>query len=107
MSVESGHRGGSIMPRQGQFLPQSDCMANPPPRPECSAPRNDSLWHREAVLRDVAGACVPHAILALVLGAVADRLAQRTQAERLADDEAVQREREHQGLALGLLQHLL
>src|SRR5215475_15924296 len=70
-------------------------------------PRNDSLRHRETVLRDVAGAGVPNAILILVLDAMSNGLSQRTQAERLADDETVQRQRENQRLALGLFQHFL
>ena len=36
-----------------------------------------------------------------------DRLSQRSQAERLADDEAMERQREHKRVPLGLLQHLL
>src|SRR5215813_5819813 len=71
-----------------------------------SASRNDPFRHFEAVLGDVARARHPDAVLALV-DAMLDRLAQRPQPERLTDDETVQREREHQRLALGLLEHLL
>ena len=65
------------------------------------------LGSDEAVFGDVAGAREPHAVLALVLDAMPDGLAQRPQPERLADDEAVQREREHERLALARFQHFL
>src|SRR3954468_16084006 len=72
-----------------------------------STARNDPRLHGEAVLRDLAGAGEPDPILVLVLGAMLDRLAQRAQAERLADDEPVQRQGAHHGLFLGRLQQLL
>src|SRR5580704_6325768 len=72
-----------------------------------SAPGNEALRQGEAVLRDIAGARVPDAILALVLDAMFDRLAQWPQPERLPDDEAVQRQPEDQRRPLGLLQKLL
>src|SRR5215207_9342077 len=72
-----------------------------------STPRNNSGLHRVAVLGDLARAREPDAVLALVLHAVADRLPQRTQSERLADDEPMQRQREDERLMLRLLQHFL
>src|ERR1700731_217117 len=75
--------------------------------PSDSTPRNNTLPHRETILRDIAGAGVPDAIPVFVLDAMSNRLAQGAQAERLADDESVQRQCKNQRLALGLLEHLL
>src|SRR5262245_10795751 len=75
--------------------------------PSSRAARNDALRQREAIFCDVAGARVPDPILVLVLDAMLDGLAHRTQAERLPDDEAVQRQRIDERLVLRLLQHLL
>src|SRR6516225_2872288 len=72
-----------------------------------SAAGDEALREREAVLRDVAGARDPDPVLALVLDAMLDRLAQRAQSKRLPDDEAVQREGKDERLALRLLQHFL
>src|SRR6266550_1278732 len=74
---------------------------------DASTPWNETLRQREAVFRDVAGARVPDPILVLVLDAMLDGLPHRPQPERLPHDEAVQRQREHERLALRLLQHLL
>ena len=69
--------------------------------------RNHPGWEREAVCRDVPCPSKPDPLRVLVLDAVFDRLSQRSQAERLADDEAMERQREHKRVPLGLLQHLL
>src|SRR5262249_53333987 len=70
-----------------------------------SAARDDALIEREAIFGDLAGAREPDPLGELVLDAVPDGLAQRAQPERLADDEAVQRERKHERLAFGGFRH--
>src|SRR5262249_9948176 len=69
--------------------------------------RKETLGQGEAILRDVSGARVPDPVSSLVLDTMPDRLAQRSQAKRLANDEPVQGQRKDQRLALRLLKQFL
>src|SRR5437588_3087744 len=62
------------------------------------AARDHPGRQREAVFRDLAGAREPDPARMLVADAMLDRLPQWPQPERLADDEAVQGEREDERL---------
>ena len=53
---------------------------------------NNALRQRRAIFCDLSRTREPDAVLVLVLDAMLDRLLDRPQPERLADDEAVQRQ---------------
>src|SRR5688500_9495149 len=69
--------------------------------------RDDPRLERAAVVRDIPGFALPHALHQLARKAMLERLAQWTQPERIAEDVGVDRDVAHERVLRALLCHFL